>query len=148
MRCGKKEAPSEQHSWPPLCKGRWGGASRAGRIVRCNVQLCAVFGRIRNIYSVWDNPSVAPRQLPLHKGAEKKWYQHCLFYSLMALYIHNITHAAWAYFLLYASGSPPAVSARSPRNSSDLYARAGGQVRDCGNRCCARRSPRCAPAPD
>ena len=32
----------------------------------------------------------------------------------------RITHAAWAYFLLYASGSPPAVSARSPRNSSDL----------------------------
>ena len=34
-------------------------------------RLCAVSRQIRDIYSTWNNPSVASRQLPLHKGAKK-----------------------------------------------------------------------------
>ena len=54
---------------PPLCKGRWFGVSRTRGIVQRELRQAPISSKnATNIDA--DNPSVAPRQLPLHKGAK------------------------------------------------------------------------------
>ena len=60
---------AEDGSTPPLCKGRWVGASRAGGIVQQPAGQAPISGESASNPAA-DNPSVAPRQLPLHKGAK------------------------------------------------------------------------------
>ena len=60
---------AEDGSTPPLCKGRWIGASRAGGIVQQTAGQAPISGESASNPAA-DNPSVAPRQLPLHKGAK------------------------------------------------------------------------------
>ena len=60
---------AEDGSTPPLCKGRWIGASRAGGIVQQTAGQAPISGESASNPAA-DNPSVASRQLPLHKGAK------------------------------------------------------------------------------
>ena len=60
---------AEDGSTPPLCKGRWIGASRAGGIVQQTAGQAPISGESASNPAA-DNPSVAPRQLTLHKGAK------------------------------------------------------------------------------
>ena len=61
--------PRQVGTTPPLCKGRWVGASRAGGIVQQTPNQAPVSGESASNPAA-DNPSAASRQLPLHKGAE------------------------------------------------------------------------------
>ena len=60
---------AEDGSTPPLCKGRWVGASRAGGIVQQTPNQAPISGESASNPAA-DNPSVASRQLPLHKRAK------------------------------------------------------------------------------
>ena len=60
---------AEDGSTPPLCKGGWVGASRAGGIVQQTAGQAPISGESASNPAA-DNPSVASRQLPLHKGAK------------------------------------------------------------------------------
>ena len=68
-RGAKRDASNPRREAPPLCKGRWVGASRAGGIAQQTAGQAPISGESVSAPAA-DNPSVAPRQLPLHKGAE------------------------------------------------------------------------------
>ena len=62
-------SPQRGGSTPPLCKGRWVGVSRAGGIAQQTEGQAPISGESAADPAA-DNPSAAPRRLPLHKGAE------------------------------------------------------------------------------
>ena len=72
---------------PPLCKGRWHGVSRDGGIVKH--------------YFYINNPSVASRQLPLHKGAfgDNRLFS-CCYIKLNCPQEHN-AHVGDLIFFLF-----------------------------------------------
>ena len=77
----RKYAPKIS-SLPPLCKGRWFGASRTGRIVRINAQIRADFRRIRNIHNAYNNPSVSLRlTAPFTQGSQESDFYSALSFA-------------------------------------------------------------------